>query len=330
MTDTKEIILSGMRPTGALHLGNYFGALKNWVKLQNEYRCYYFIADWHALMSDYDEPATVKKYSEDMLCVFLAVGLDPSKCVIFRQSDVPAHLELFFIFSAITPLSWLERCPSYKEALQNIENKDIRNYAFLGYPALQAADIAIYSADKVPVGKDQLPHLELTREIIRRFNHLYSTDVMVEPEALLTQFQKLNGTDGRKMSKSYGNTIYITEKKDELTKKVKSMITDPERIHPTDIGHPEVCTVGGYHKIVSEDNLDEIILKCRTGKIGCVQCKNMLIENLDNLISPIREKYNYYKENMAEVNRILNEGNECARQTAGENLNKFKEAMKYD
>lgn len=327
---TKEIILSGMRPTGRLHLGNYFGALKNWVNLQDEYMCYYMIADLHALMSDYDDPASVKDSCYDMLCVWLAVGLDPAQCIIFRQSDVPEHLELFFIYSTITPLPWLERCPTYKEALQNIKEKDIRNYAFLGYPALQAADIGMYCTDKVPVGKDQLPHLELTREIIRRFNGLYSTNVMVEPDALLTKVQKLKGTDGRKMSKSYGNTIYITESTKDLTKKIRSMITDPARIHPTDKGHPEVCTVFDYHKIFSNAEVKEIESKCMGGEIGCVKCKNILNEKLENIIAPIRDKYNEYKNNKEKVNKILEEGNARAGEAAGKNLNKFKKAMKYD
>jgi len=326
----KEIILSGMRPTGRLHLGNYFGALKNWVELQDKYRCFFEIADWHALMSDYDKPEEVEENCWDMLCVWLSVGIDPSKSVIFRQSDIPEHLELYFIYSLITPLPWLERCPTYKEALRNIQDKDIRNYAFLGYPALQAADIAIYRANKVPVGVDQLPHLEMTREIVRRFNYLYSTEVMVEPAEILTKVTKLTGTDGRKMSKSYNNTIYLTENGDDLEKKVRSMVTDPERIHPTDKGHPEVCTVFEYHKIFSEDKVEQIEKSCAAGETGCVNCKKILFENLEKLISPIREKYNYYKENEEEVKKLLKEGNKTARETAKKNLSEFKKAMNYD
>ena len=325
----KKTILSGMRPTGRLHLGNYFGALKNWVELQDEYNCYYFIADWHALMSDYESPESVMESGMDMLCVWLAVGIDPEKCVMFRQSDITEHLELFFIYSTITPLAWLERCPTYKEALENIEGKDIRNYSFLGYPALQAADITIYRADNVPVGKDQLPHLELTREIVRRFNHLYNTDVMVEPEALLTKVEKLSGTDGRKMSKSYGNTILITEEKEDLRKKIRSIITDPARIHPTDEGHPEVCTVFEYQKIFSKQELSDIEARCRAGKIGCVECKNMLNEKLENLIAPIRDKYKEYKEDKEKVNNILQQGNEAASEVCRRNMDLFKKAMKY-
>ncbi|MFC2091469.1 tryptophan--tRNA ligase [Elusimicrobiota bacterium] len=324
----KEVILSGMRPTGRIHLGNYFGALKNWVQLQEDYECHFFIADWHALMSDYEEPSVLKDYSHDMVCVWLAVGLDPERCVMFRQSDIPEHLELFFIFSAITPLAWLERCPTYKEALENIDEKDIRNYAFLGYPALQAADITIYKADKVPVGKDQLPHLELTREIVRRFNHMYSTDIMVEPDALLTKIEKLDGTDGRKMSKSYGNTIYLTEKSEDLHAKVRSMITDPERIHPDDPGHPDVCSVYNYHKIFSEDEIADIRTKCTRGKIGCVRCKKMLYDKIESIISPIREKYEYYKSNRDEVLKVIENGNRRASKIAKENLESFRKAMR--
>ncbi len=207
----RKVILSGMRPTGRLHLGNYLGALQNWVRLQDEYECFFEIADWHALMSDYKNPSDVWDFGLDMMCVWLAVGLDPKRCVMFRQSDIEEHLELFFILSTITPLGWLQRCPTYKEALENMkESEDIRNYSFLGYPALQAADIALYRANFVPVGVDQLPHLEFTRELVRRFNNLYETDIMVEPNEILNKVDKLSGTDGRKMSKSYGNTIYLT------------------------------------------------------------------------------------------------------------------------
>ncbi len=325
----KDIILSGMRPTGRLHLGNYLGALKNWVQMQDKYNSYFFIADWHALMSNYDDPVSVSRNCREMLSVWLAVGLDPEKCVIFRQSDIPEHLELFFIFSTITPLGWLKRCPTYKEALLNEDKKDIRNYAFLGYPALQAADIVLYKANKVPVGKDQLAHLELTREIIRRFNHLYDTDVMVEPDAVLTKVRNLKGTDGRKMSKSYGNTIYLIEEPDELKNKVNNMITDPARIRVDDKGHPEVCSVFSYHKIFNRKGAKELKKECTAGTVGCVACKKKLFNKLDDFIKPIREKYLYYMENPKKVNKILEEGNSRAKKTAAENLKLFKDAMNY-
>ncbi|MEA3506388.1 MAG: tryptophan--tRNA ligase [Elusimicrobiota bacterium] len=326
---SKEIILSGMRPTGRLHLGNYLGALRNWVELQEKYRCYFFIADWHALMSDYDDPASITRNCRDMLCVWLAVGLDPSECVIFRQSDVPEHLELFFIFSTITPLGWLQRCPTYKEALVNVDKKDIRNYAFLGYPTLQAADIALYRADRVPVGKDQLPHLELTREVIRRFNHLYDTDAMVEPGELLTKVQKLKGIDSRKMSKSFGNTIHLTEEEKDLKNKINQMVTDPARIRVDDKGHPEVCSVFTYHKIFNCEEAKEIEKGCRSGAIGCVECKKKLYSKLNEFINPIREKYHYYMENPKKVNKILEEGNRRAQKAAARNLKLFRQEMNY-
>ncbi|MFC2048963.1 tryptophan--tRNA ligase [Elusimicrobiota bacterium] len=326
---TKETVLSGMRPTGRLHLGNYLGALKNWVSIQDDFDCFYFIADWHALMSDYESPENINNNCFDMLCVWLAVGIDPDKSIIFRQSEISEHLELFFIFSALTPLSWLERCPTYKEALQNIKEKDISNYAFLGYPALQAADIALYKADRVPVGKDQLPHLEITREIIRRFNYLYNSSEMVEPKELLTDIEKLTGTDGRKMSKSYGNTIYIIEQSDSLMKKITSMITDPERIRKDDPGHPDICNVYNYHSIFSQDESDQIRKCCTNGSIGCVECKQNLYENIEPILAPIRDKYNKLKEEKDYVYGILKLGNEKARDIASSNLRAFKEAMNF-
>ncbi len=325
----KGIVLSGMRPTGRLHLGNFLGALTNWVDLQEKYRCYFEIADWHALMSNYENPEMIREHSMDMACIWLAAGIDPEKSVLFRQSDIPEHLELYFILSSITPLGWLERCPTYKEALSNIESNDIRNHAFLGYPVLQAADIALYRADSVPVGKDQLPHLEMTREIVRRFNHLYSTDIMVEPKEILTVVKKLKGVDGKKMSKSYGNTIFITENSENIKRKVKSMITDPARIKISDRGHPDVCSVYDYHKIFSKKCVKDIEKKCRNAQIGCVKCKDILTENLEKKISPIREKYIYYRENPQKVNKILKEGNRRASIAAEKNLREFRKAMKY-
>ncbi|MGM0440904.1 MAG: tryptophan--tRNA ligase [Elusimicrobiota bacterium] len=329
MNEKKGIILSGMRPTGRLHLGNYLGALQNWVKLQDEYNCYFEIADWHALTSEFKNPEAIKENCRDMLCVWLAVGLDPDKCIMFRQSDVPQHLELYFLFSAITPLGWLKRCPTYKEALENINNEDIKNYAFLGYPALQAADIALYRADRVPVGEDQLPHLEITREIIRRFNHLYDTDIMIEPEEILTKVARLKGTDGRKMSKSYDNTVFLTEEKEDLKQKINQMVTDPERIRIDDPGHPQVCSIFDYKKIFDAENVQELADNCRAGKIGCVECKKRMYEKMEEFIGPIRKKYRYYKNNPEKVDEILEKGNRLARKVARRNLNRFRKAMNY-
>ncbi len=329
MNSKKKIILSGMRPTGRLHLGNYLGALQNWVKLQDEYNCYFEIADWHAMTSEFKNPKEIKENCRDMLCVWLAVGLDPNKCTIFKQSDVPQHLELYFIFSAITPLGWLRRCPTYKEALGNIDNDDIKNYAFLGYPALQAADIALYRSGKVPVGEDQLPHLEMTREIVRRFNYLYDTDIMVEPEEILTRVARLKGTDGRKMSKSYSNTVFLTEDKKTLKQKINQMVTDPERIRIDDTGHPEVCSIFDYKKIFDSNNVKDIKSSCRSGEIGCVECKKLMYEKLEEFIGPVREKYRYYKENPDRVDEILYLGNKQAQKVAAKNLTDFKKAMQY-
>ena len=263
----KGTILSGMRPTGALHLGNYFGALENWVKLQDEYECYFFVADWHALTTGYEDTSQIKNNINDLVIDWLSAGLDPEKCVIFLQSSIKEHAELHLLFSMTTPLSWLLRCPTYKDQINQLKDKNITTYGFLGYPCLQAADILIYKAGFVPVGEDQLPHLELTREIARRFNYLFG-EVFPEPQAILTKAKVLPGTDGRKMSKSYGNTIALSDSPDTIRKKVSSMITDPARIRKDDPGHPEVCTVFSFHKVFNENEVPEIEQHCRGGKIG--------------------------------------------------------------
>ena len=276
---TKKIVLSGARPTGDIHLGNYFGALHNWVRLQDNYDCHFFIADWHALTTGYADTGSLQDYCISLMADFLACGLDPKKTILFRQSRVIEHAELFLLFSMSTPLSWLERCPTYKDQLSQLKEKDITTYGFLGYPCLQAADILIYKADFVPVGEDQLPHLELTREIARRFNHLYCP-VFTEPQPLLTEAKVLPGTDGRKMSKSYGNTISFADTPAEVARKVMGMITDPARIHKSDPGHPEICSVFAFHKVFSPEDVLETESSCRGGKIGCVQCKRQLAEKL--------------------------------------------------
>src|SRR5215813_10031523 len=244
----KQRVLSGMRPTGKLHLGNVVGALSNWVKLQDQYECFHFIADWHALTSDFADTSMIKEYRIEMMIDWLAAGLDPKKSVMFVQSAAPQHAELHLILSMITPLGWLERVPTYKEQRENITDKDLGNYGFLGYPVLQAADILMYKGNFVPVGEDQVPHVELTREICRRFNSFYG-EVFPEPQALLTPMPRLPGLDGRKMSKSYGNVIFLTDTPEEITKKVKVMMTDPARKRRTDPGNPDVCPVFSYHKL---------------------------------------------------------------------------------
>ncbi len=259
-----------MRPTGKLHLGHLVGALNKWVELQDAYQCFYMIADWHALMSEYENPKEIEKYSYEVAKDFIAAGLDPNRCTIFMQSQISEHLELAMIFSDITPLAWLERCPTYKEQLRELKNRELTTYGFLGYPVLQAADIALYKANAVPVGIDQLPHLELTREIVRRFNTLYKREVFPEPEPILTRESKLLGLDNRKMSKSYRNFIALSDSPEVIEKKVVQMVTDPERIHVKDKGHPAVCTVFNYFTNLGEDAIrKETKLLCARDVMGC-------------------------------------------------------------
>lgn len=273
----KPRVLSGMRPTGKLHLGHLVGALDNWVRLQDQYDCYFFVADWHALTTDYAETSNVKQNIMEMMYDMLAAGLDPEKAVLFIQSHVPQHAELHLLLSMITPLGWLERVPTYKEQRENIKDKDLGTYGFLGYPVLQSADILMYKADYVPVGEDQVPHIELTREIARRFNMFYAGKreyVLPEPQPLLTSMPKLPGTDGRKMSKSYGNAILLSEPEPEIRQKLKTMVTDPARVRRTDPGNPQVCPVYSLHKIFSsQETIANVEKGCTTASIGCIECK---------------------------------------------------------
>lgn len=325
----KGTILSGMRPTGALHLGNYFGALENWVKLQNEYDCYFFVADWHALTTGYEDTSDVKNNINDLVIDWISAGLDPEKCTIFLQSSIKEHAELHLLFSMTTPLSWLLRCPTYKDQLNQMKDRNITTYGFLGYPCLQAADILIYKAGFVPVGEDQLPHLELTREIARRFNSLF-TEVFPEPQAILTKAKVLPGTDGRKMSKSYGNTIALSDSPDVVRKKVSTMITDPARIKKDDPGHPEVCTVFSFHKVFNEDEVPEIEEQCRGGKIGCVQCKKNLANKMAAYLEPIYERRQKILENPGIVKEVIQNGNDNARKLAQKTMEDVRRAMKID
>jgi tryptophanyl-tRNA synthetase len=321
-------IVSGMRPTGKLHLGNYEGALKNWVKLQDSYECFYFVADWHALTSDYADTSKFKENTMAMVTDWLAAGLDPKRSTIFVQSLIPEHAELFIYFSAVTPLGWLERVPTYKEQRDNITDRDLSNYAFLGYPVLQAADICVYRADFVPVGKDQAAHVELTREIVRRFNNFYG-DVFPEPEALHTEVLTLTGTDGRKMSKSYNNTIELSDPPDVIREKVRQMITDRTRIRRSDPGHPEMCDVCQMHRLfvppAVADKFDE---DCRKAQIGCVDRKKALAEALIEYLAPITERLNYYRDHQDEVRDIIMEGSKRAREEAGRVMADIRSAMK--
>lgn len=324
---SKKIVLSGARPTGAIHLGNYFGALHNWVNLQDKYDCHFFIADWHALTTGYADTESLREHTVSLMADFIACGLDPDKSVIFLQSQVPEHAELFLLFSMNIPLSWLERCPTYKDQLNQLKEKDITTYGFLGYPCLQAADILMYLADYVPVGEDQLPHLELTREIARRFNHLYGK-TFPEPQPLLTEAKVLPGTDGRKMSKSYDNTIAFADTPEEVRKKVMNMVTDPARIRKTDPGHPEVCSVYSFHKVFSEAEYEEIGRACRAGEIGCVQCKKKLAEKLAEFHTPIHEKRTKLLEDPANLEELINKGSAKAREIAVETMKQVRAAVK--
>lgn len=320
-------ILSGMRPTGKLHLGNYEGALKNWVKLQDSYQSYHFVADWHALTSDYADTSLFKENTMAMVTDWLAAGLDPNKCTIFVQSLVPEHAELHIYFSAVTPLGWLERVPTYKEQRENITDKDLSNYAFLGYPVLQAADICMYKAHYVPVGQDQVAHVELTREIVRRFNNFYG-DVFPEPEALLTATPKLTGTDGRKMSKSYNNTIELGDSPDVIRAKTRQMITDRTRIKKVDPGHPEDCDVCQMHRMfVPAELADMFDDDCRNARIGCVDRKKALAEALIEYLAPITERLNYYRAHQDEVRDIILDGSKRAREEAGRVMGEVRRAM---
>ena len=323
-------VLSGMRSTGKLHLGNYVGALDNWVRMQDEYECFFEVADWHALTTDYADTSRVKQNSLEVALDWLAAGLDPGKSVIFIQSHVPAHAELHLLFSMITPLGWLERVPSYKEQQENIKGKDLGTYGFLGYPCLQAADILIYQADVVPVGEDQVAHVELTREIARRFNGFYgkSGDVFPEPKALLTPAAKLPGTDGRKMSKSYGNTILLTDPESVVRQKLKTMVTDPARVRRSDAGNPDICPVGDLHKIFSsQDTIAKVNEGCRSAGIGCIECKSWAADSLVKLLNPMQERRRKFEENPALAWDILEDGTERARKAAAETMNEVRAAM---
>ena len=322
MTARKRI-LSGMRPTGKLHLGHLVGALNNWVELQDDYQCFYMIADWHALMSEYENPRDIQVYAYEMAKDFIASGLDPNRCTIFIQSQVPQHLELAMILSDLTPLAWVERCPTYKEQLRELKEREITTYGFLGYPVLQAADIAIYKANAVPVGIDQLPHLELTREIVRRFNTLYKKNVFPEPEPILARTPKLLGLDNRKMSKSYGNFIALSDTPETIEKKVSQMITDPERIHIKDKGHPSICTVFNYLTNFGDDAVSaQNKSLCESASMGCTACKKNLAKILIENLAPIREKRADLTD--PKIKEILREGAKEAIDIAAQTMDEVK------
>jgi tryptophanyl-tRNA synthetase len=332
MQPTQQLkrVLSGMRPTGKLHLGNYMGALANWVKLQHEYDCYFFIADWHALTTDYADSSKLGANISEVALDFLGAGLDPEKCVLFTQSLVKQHNELFTAFAMITPLGWLERVPTYKEQQENLSGKDLSTYGFLGYPLLMASDILVYQPDFIPVGQDQLAHVELTREIARRFNQFYKrsdgSEIFPEPKALITASPKLSGTDGRKMSKSYGNTIQLNDSEAEIRKKLKGMVTDPARIRRTDAGDPNKCPVGDLHKAFSTaETLAKVYDGCRTAGIGCIECKGWAADALVQVILPIQERRASYTEAQAE--EIFRAGSERADVRAEQTMTEVRAAI---
>jgi len=390
-------VLSGMRPTGRLHLGHYHGVLANWIRLQHEFPCLFFVADWHALTTAYDEPGTIDKASWDMIVDWLAAGVDPSQATLFIQSRVPEHAELHLLLSMMTPLGWLERVPTYKDQQEKLTHKDLTTYGFLGYPLLQAADILIYRADRVPVGEDQVPHIEFTREIARRFNHLYGREpgfeekarasvkklgskrarlyeelrtrfqqdgdeealeqakallhetqnlslgdrerlfgylegsgkvILVEPEALLTEAARMPGLDGQKMSKSYGNTISLREDAGSIAKKIRTMQTDPARVRRTDAGDPEKCPVWQFHQIYSDDSVRAWVLQgCRAAGIGCLDCKQPVIEAVLREQEPMRERARLYEEDPQLVRNIIADGCEKARKLAQETMRDVREAI---
>ena len=395
-----EKVLSGMRPTGRLHLGHYHGVLANWIKLQHEFPCLFFVADWHALTTAYDEPGTITDNAYEMVIDWLAAGVDPSQATIFIQSKVPEHAELHLLLSMMTPLGWLERVPTYKDQQEKLSHKDLTTYGFLGYPLLQAADILIYRANRVPVGDDQVPHVEFTREIARRFNHLYGREpgfedkareavkklgskraklydelrtryqekgegealeqahellneaqslslgdrerlfgwlegtrkmILVEPDALLTHASRMPGLDGQKMSKSYGNTITMREDADSVTKKIRTMQTDPARVRRTDAGDPDKCPVWQFHQIYSNDEVKAWVQKgCRSAGIGCIECKQPVIEAVLTEQKPMHERAKMYEEDPQLVRNIIADGCEKARKLAQDTMRDVREAIGLD
>ncbi len=324
----RQRIVSGMRPTGPLHLGHYFGVLQNWVQLQQEYECFFFVADWHALTSEYASPARIREFVPQLVMDWVAAGLDPDKCTIFLQSEVKEHAELQLLFSMFTPLGWLERNPTYKEVKGELEgSKDLNTFGFLGYPVLMAADILIYRPQLVPVGQDQLPHLELTREIARRFNFLYGA-LFPEPQAKLTEAQKLPGLDGRKMSKSYGNSVYLSESMEDVTPKIMGMFTDTNRMRKKDPGNPDHCNLFPYHQLVTAaETRAEITAGCTQATLGCVECKKMLLTSLERFFRPIQARRKALEVDPKGIWSILEAGNRKAREQAKSTLALAREKL---
>ena len=323
----KKVVFSAMRPTGKLHLGHLVGALHNWIELQENHFCIFGIVDWHALMGEYEQSDEIAENVIEMAIDWLACGIDPDKSILFVQSQVPQHLELCMILSCITPLGWLERNPTYKEQLREITSRDLQTYAFLGYPVLQAADILLYKANAVPIGEDQLPHIELTREIARRFNHMYKTNLFPDCEAILTKTPRLLGIDGRKMSKSYQNAINLSDSKEVIKKKTQSMFTDPKRIKLSDPGHPHECNVYSYYSVFDSVKKEAVYDWCTKAKKGCTDCKKILSESLLERLKSIHEKREILSKDKKRIRDILMEGRKKASAIAQKTIAEVKEVV---
>lgn len=324
---SRKRILSGNRPTGPLHLGNYLGALESWVRLQDEYDSYFMIADWHALTSEYHATAGLPDFTRQMVLDWVGVGLDPERSVMFVQSAVKEHAELALLLGMFTPIPWLERVPSFKDQQEQLKDRDLNTYGFLGYPVLQAADILLYKGEVVPVGEDQLAHLELCREIVRRVHHICGREIFPEPQPLLSPVPKLAGLDGRKMSKSYDNCIYLKDSSDEVNAKVREMITDPARVRRDDPGHPEVCSVYTYHQVFTSGECEQIAQDCRAAAIGCVDCKKNLASSINDLLDPMRERREAFDARPGAVEELIENGNERARKVARETMREVRDTL---
>ena len=328
-TAPRKRVLSGMQPSGLMHLGNYLGALENWKALQEDYECFFFVADWHALSTNYADTSRIREFVRELLIDWLAAGIDPKRSTVFIQSHIPEHAVLHLLLSMMVPVSWLERNPTYKEKQDEIKEKDLSTYGFLGYPVLQAADILLYKPDFVPVGKDQLPHLELTRELARRFNDIYKKPVFPEPKEHLTKFPKVLGTDGRKMSKSYGNTINLSDTEPVVRQKLKTMVTDPARVRRTDPGNPDVCPVYEFHKIYSPQAVQaQINQDCRTAAIGCIDCKKLVADKMVERMAPMWEARASLISHPSRIDEIVQDGSQRAAKVAKATLAEVNEAMK--
>ena len=328
-TAPRKRVLSGMQPSGLMHLGNYLGALENWKALQEDYDCFFFVADWHALSTNYADTSRIREFVRELLIDWLAAGIDPKRSTVFIQSHIPEHAVLHLLLSMMVPVSWLERNPTYKEKQDEIKEKDLSTYGFLGYPVLQAADILLYKPDFVPVGKDQLPHLELTRELARRFNDIYKKPVFPEPKEHLTKFPKVLGTDGRKMSKSYGNTINLSDAEPVVRQKLKTMVTDPARVRRTDPGNPDVCPVYEFHKIYSPQEVQaQINQDCRTAAIGCIDCKKLVADKMVERMAPMWDARASLMSHPSRIDEIVQDGSQRAAKVAKATLAEVNEAMK--